>query len=67
MFVTYNIPYQFWSLHAGPMPKAFVDEPWRTAGVCGPKTAYDCPTPKDPIARQSSPTNRIDPRLARPK
>jgi hypothetical protein len=27
--------------------------------------SYDCPNPKLPIARRSSPTNRIDPRLAR--
>jgi hypothetical protein len=67
MLVTYNIPYQFWALHAGPMPQTLVNEPWRTAGVCGPRTSYDCPTPKDPIARQSSPTNRIDPRLAKPR
>jgi hypothetical protein len=62
----FNIPYQFYALHAGPMPKAFIERPWRTAGVCGPATAYDCPNPKLPIARGSSPTNRIDPKLARP-
>ncbi|MGH3629742.1 MAG: spirocyclase AveC family protein [Sciscionella sp.] len=55
----FNIPYQLWALHSGPMPQVFIDREWRTAGVCGPKTAYDCPNPKLPIARESSPTNRI--------
>ncbi len=57
---TYNIPYAYWGMHAE-MPDVFIEREWRTAGVCGPKTAYDCPKPEDPIARQSSPTNRIDP------
>jgi hypothetical protein len=59
MLVTYNIPYQFWALHAGPLLPAY--EEYRTAGVCGPDTAYDCPHPDLPIARRSSPTNRIAP------
>jgi len=59
MLVTYNIPYVYWGLHAGPMPKSLVDSTWRNGGVCGPSTAYACPTPKDPIARISSPTNRV--------
>lgn len=57
MLITYNLPYQLWALHAGPLLPAF--EEYRTAGVCGPKTAYDCPHPDLPIARRSSPTNRI--------
>jgi len=57
MLVTYNIPYQFWALHAGPLLPQF--EEYRTAGVCGPKTAYACPDPSLPIARIGSPTNRI--------
>jgi hypothetical protein len=60
MLVTYNIPYIYWGLHAGPTPKALADAPWRAAGVCGPGTGYNCPDPRDPIARESSPTNRID-------
>lgn len=66
MLVTYNIPYVYWGMHAGPMPKSLADAPWRNGGVCGSQTAYDCPTPKDPIARISSPTNRIDLGRARP-
>lgn len=57
MLVTYNIPYQFWALHAGPLLPEY--EEYRTAGMCGPDTAYDCPRPDLPIARRSSPTNRI--------
>lgn len=55
----FNIPYQLWALHSGPMPKSLVTKEWRTAGVCGPSTAYACPDPRLPIAREGSPTNRI--------
>jgi Spirocyclase AveC-like len=57
MLITYNLPYQLWALHAGPLLPAF--EEYRTAGLCGPKTAYACPDPSLPIARRSSLTNRI--------
>lgn len=57
----FNIPYQLYALHSGPMPKEFIEREWRVGGVCGPKTAYDCPDPDLPIARRSSPTNRIAP------
>jgi hypothetical protein len=59
MLLTYNIPYQFWALHAGPIPQEF--ELYRTAGVCGEGSDYACPDPGLPIARRSSPTNRIVP------
>lgn len=55
---TYNIPYQLYAQHSV-MPKVFVDREWRTAGVCGPKTAFDCPSRTAPLARRDSPTNRI--------
>jgi hypothetical protein len=57
---TYNIPYQLMALHSE-MPKVFVEREWRTAGVCGPKTAYDCPAAGVPIPRRDSPTNRVAP------
>lgn len=56
----FNIPYQLWALHSGPMPQPFIEREWRTAGVCGPKTDYACPDPRLPIARDSAPTNRIN-------
>jgi len=56
---TYNIPYQLYAQHSV-MPKAFVEREWRTAGVCGPKTEYDCPSRGAPIPRRHSPSNRID-------
>lgn len=65
ILVTYNIPYVYWGQHAR-MAKPFIGREWRTAGVCGPKTAYDCPDPKLPLARKGSPTNRIDPGLIKP-
>jgi hypothetical protein len=58
MLATYNIPYQYWSLQGG----AFPDYPlYRTAGICGPQTDYDCPAPAVPVARRQSWTNRIAP------
>jgi hypothetical protein len=56
ILIAFNIPYSFYALHAGPMPKPFIERAWRNGGVCGPATAYDCPDPKLPIARQSAPT-----------
>ena len=56
---TYNIPYAYWGMRAE-MPKVFVEREWRTAGVCGPNTAYDCPSAEAPIAKRGNPTNRID-------
>ena len=63
ILLTYNIPYAVFGLHSE-MPDVFVEREWRTGGVCGPETAYNCPTPEDPLARGSSPTNRIDPDAA---
>ncbi|MHB8691168.1 MAG: spirocyclase AveC family protein [Solirubrobacteraceae bacterium] len=42
ILVAFNIPYQIYGLHAGPVPKALLDRPWRMAGICGPGTAFDC-------------------------
>ena len=58
MLVTYNIPYAYWGMHAQ-MAKPFVEREWRNGGVCGPKTAFDCPGEGVPIAKKDSPTNRI--------
>lgn len=59
MLVTYNIPYVYWGMHAE-MAKPFVEREWRTAGVCGPETVYDCPDDGIPLPRKDSPTNRIE-------
>lgn len=59
ILVTFNLPYQVWGLHADPVPKALLHREWRMAGVCGPKTAYDCGGPGIPMPRHDSPTNRI--------
>ena len=45
ILVTFNIPYQIIGLHAGPVPKALLDEPWRMGGVCEPGAAYNCGGP----------------------
>ena len=64
ILLTYNIPYIVYGQHAQ-MSEEFLDRPWRTAGVCGPDTAYDCPREDLPLATKESPTNRIDPDAAR--
>lgn len=59
LLTTYNLPYMFWALHGGPFVIQESEKPWLTAGLCGPRTAYDCPAPGVPFARSDSPTNRI--------
>ncbi len=55
-FVTYNMPYFYWSTKGGEFPPY---KEYRTAGVCGPKTHYDCPSLTTPVPKAESPTNRI--------
>ncbi len=57
MLFTYNVPYSYWGMHAV-MAQPFVEREWRTAGVCGPHTAFNCPDGHSPIATKDSPTNR---------
>jgi hypothetical protein len=59
ILVTFNIPYQIIGLHAGPVPKALLDKPWRMGGVCGPGTAYNCGGPGVLMPRSDTPTNRV--------
>jgi hypothetical protein len=59
ILVTFNIPYQIIGLHAGPVPRALLNEPWRMGGVCGPGTAYNCGGPGVLIPRSDTPTNRV--------
>jgi len=59
--LAFNIPYQIYGLHAGPVPKALLARPWRMAGVCGPGTAYNCGGPGVLIPRSDTPTNRVVP------
>ena len=42
ILVTFNIPYQVIGLHSDPVPKVYLERPWRMAGVCGPGTKYNC-------------------------
>lgn len=56
MFVTYNVPYFYWSTQGGPFPDY---PPYRIAGVCGPDTEFDCPDFDVPIPRRHSLTNRV--------
>jgi hypothetical protein len=58
MLGTYNIPYAYWGMHSV-MAQPLAEREWRTGGVCGPKTAFDCPAPGVPIAKRDSLTNRV--------
>ena len=59
ILIMFNIPYQVWGLHADKVPEAYLDKPWRMAGICGPGTAYDCGGPGVLMPRHDSPTNRV--------
>jgi hypothetical protein len=59
--IAFNIPYQVYGLHAGPVPKVYDKRPWRTAGVCGPHTPYDCGGYGVLMPRHDTPTNRVTP------
>jgi hypothetical protein len=56
MFVTYNVPYFYWSTKGGAYPPY---KEYRIAGVCGPNTDYDCPSLTTPLPKADSPTNRV--------
>jgi hypothetical protein len=55
ILIAFNLPYSFYALHAGPIPKPLIEREYRNAGVCGPRTAFDCPDPSKPISRESAP------------
>lgn len=57
-FLTYNVPYFYWSTKGGAYPPY---KEYRTAGVCGPNTEYDCPSLSTPLPKADSPTNRVIP------
>ncbi|WP_067671516.1 spirocyclase AveC family protein [Nocardia miyunensis] len=61
ILVAFNLPYQVWGLHAGPVPQSLLNRPWRMAGVCGPGTPYDCGGPGILMPRHDSVTNRVTP------
>jgi Spirocyclase AveC-like len=42
MLFTYNIPYVYWGLHSGPVPKPLVRDTWRNGGVCAHPAVYNC-------------------------
>lgn len=58
LLFAYMIPYQFWSMQGGPYPEY---ARYRTAGLCGPDTAFDCPGPNVLVPRAGAATNRTTP------
>jgi hypothetical protein len=64
MLACYVIPMQFFNIHGTAYPK---DMPsYMLNGVCGPGTAYDCPSETTPVPRRLSLTNHIDTQTVRP-
>ena len=51
----YNMPYFYWSTKGGAFPPY---KEYRTAGMCGPKTDFDCPDLHIPVPKKGSSTNR---------
>jgi hypothetical protein len=51
ILVPYNIPYSYIGQHVDSIPPALAKEPWRTAGVCGPRTNFSCPQAGQPLPR----------------
>jgi hypothetical protein len=43
--------------HSSAWPKGY--KSYQLNGICGPHTPYACPGPKVPIAKQTTPTNRV--------
>lgn len=58
ILVAFNLPYQLYGQHAGPVPQKQLHQPWRMGGVCGPGTAYNCGGPGVLMPRSDTPTNR---------
>lgn len=52
--VGYNIPIQWFSLHADPWPEDVTNRSYFTSGICGPGTDYACSGPGVPIPRPDS-------------
>lgn len=42
MLFTYNIPYVYWGLQSGPVPKPLAQDAWRNGGVCAHPAVYNC-------------------------
>lgn len=56
LFLTYNLPVQWFTMHGSSFPEY---PSYMLNGVCGPETAYDCPSESTPIPRIGSATNRV--------
>jgi hypothetical protein len=50
----YNVPVQYFSLHASAFPADLMKRPYLLGGVCGPGTKYACPDARIPIPRGST-------------
>ena len=54
MFVTYNLPMQWFAIHADAWPEDITERSYLTNGICGPETDYACSGPDIPIPRPDS-------------
>jgi len=58
--VAYNVPVQWFGLHAQAFPDDLLNRPYLLGGVCGPGTPFACPDPRVPIPRGSE-SGRVNP------
>jgi hypothetical protein len=56
----YNVPVQYFSLHASAFPADLMKRPYLLGGVCGPGTKFACPDARIPIPRGSG-SGRVTP------
>lgn len=55
MLLLYNLPHQWFAMHAGPWPKDITSRSYLTDGFCGPDTTWACNSPTVPIPRVDAP------------
>lgn len=63
----YNVPMNFFGMHADSYPKKILERSYMTSGVCGLGTDYACPGPRVPFTRPDSAHATPDGRMVAPE
>ena len=54
LLLLFNVPAQWFGVHADPWPEDVLERSYLTTGICGPGTTYSCSDPAVPIPRGDS-------------